>query len=100
MTEEETSKLTCASDPVHAPAHYAGDGKIECKAAMGSMMAGLRPRGGLLKRGVLVRLRFQVLVAMAAEEQPRRPQESARMHRYRAFARRGVKEKTECQSTR
>lgn len=40
MTEEETSKLTCASDPVHAPAHYAGDGKIECKAAMGSMMAG------------------------------------------------------------
>lgn len=40
MTEEETSKLTCASDPVYAPAHYAGDGKIECKAAMASMMAG------------------------------------------------------------
>ena len=40
MTEEETSKLTCASDPVYAPAHYAGDGKIECQAAMGSMMAG------------------------------------------------------------
>ena len=40
MTEEETSKLTSASDPVHAPAHYAGDGKIECKAALASMMAG------------------------------------------------------------
>lgn len=67
MMEEETPMPTSASDPVHAPAHYAGDGKIECKAAM------------------------------AAEEQSRRPQESARMHRYRAFARRGVKEETKCQ---
>lgn len=40
MMEEETPMLTSASDPVYAPAHYAGDGKIECKAAMGSMMAG------------------------------------------------------------
>lgn len=40
MIKEVTSMLTSASDPVLAPAHYAGDGKIECKAAMGSMMAG------------------------------------------------------------
>lgn len=41
MMEEETSKRPChTNDPVYAPAHYAGDGKIECKAAMGSMMAG------------------------------------------------------------
>lgn len=38
MMEEETSKRPChTNDPVYAPAHYAGDGKIECKAAMGSM---------------------------------------------------------------
>ena len=40
MIKEVTSMLTSASDPVLAPAHYAGDGKIECKVAMGSMMAG------------------------------------------------------------
>lgn len=40
MIKEVTSMLTSASDPVYAPAHYAGDGKIECKAAMDSMMAG------------------------------------------------------------
>ena len=41
MMEEETSNRPChTNDPVYAPAHYAGDGKIECKAAMGSMMAG------------------------------------------------------------
>ena len=39
MMEEETPMFTTASDPVHAPAHYAGDGKIECKAAMGSISA-------------------------------------------------------------
>lgn len=41
MMEEETSMRPCqTNDPVHAPAHYAGDGKIECKAALASMMAG------------------------------------------------------------
>lgn len=40
MMNEETSMPVCASDPVYAPAHYAGDGKVECKAAMASMMAG------------------------------------------------------------
>lgn len=40
MMDEETSMPTCASDPVYAPAHYAGDGKVECKAALASMMAG------------------------------------------------------------
>lgn len=41
MTEEETSKRPChTNDPVYAPVHYAGDGKIECKVAMGSMMVG------------------------------------------------------------
>ena len=40
MTEEETPMPTRSNDPVYAPAQYAGDGKIECKAAMGSMMAG------------------------------------------------------------
>lgn len=29
------------SDPVSAPAHYAGDGKIECMAALRSMMHGI-----------------------------------------------------------
>ncbi|WP_124061654.1 DUF3310 domain-containing protein [Gordonibacter sp. Marseille-P4307] len=27
-------------DPVTAPAHYAGDGRVECKDALSSMMAG------------------------------------------------------------
>lgn len=40
MMEKETSMPTSASDPVYAPAHYAGDGKVECKAALASMMAG------------------------------------------------------------
>ena len=40
MAEKEVPMLKSLSDPVHAPAHYAGDGKVECKAAMASMMAG------------------------------------------------------------
>lgn len=40
MTEKEAPMLKSLSDPVHAPAHYAGDGKVECKRAMSSMMAG------------------------------------------------------------
>lgn len=28
------------SDPVSAPAHYAGDGEVECRRALRSMMAG------------------------------------------------------------
>ena len=40
MMDEETSMPPLTGDPVHAPAHYAGDGKVECKAAMASMMAG------------------------------------------------------------
>lgn len=37
-TSADTSK--CVDDPVFAPAHYAGNGEIECKMAMESMMAG------------------------------------------------------------
>ncbi len=29
-----------ANDPVHAPMHYAGDGKVDCKRALSSMMKG------------------------------------------------------------
>ena len=40
MKDTGLSKSSNTNDPVHALAHYAGDGKVECKAAMASMMAG------------------------------------------------------------
>lgn len=89
MKKEVTSMLTSASDPVLAPAHYAGDGKIECKRAV-VHDEGIRPRRNVLRRILLVRMRVQVPLAMAVEEQERGPDEGARVHRYRAFARQGV----------
>lgn len=45
MMDRETSMPASPCDPVYAPAHYAGDGKVECKAAMASMMAGYELAG-------------------------------------------------------
>ena len=36
------------SDPVKAPAHYAGDGEIECKDALRSMMHGVNKLAGAM----------------------------------------------------
>ena len=100
MTEEETSKLTCASDPVYAPVHYAGDGKIECKAAMASMMAGYDLAAVCSNVAYWCGCAFKYLWRWPLKNNREDPRKARECIDIALSLVRGVKEETECQSTR
>ncbi len=73
----EEPKTFSVGDPVSAPTHYSGDGHIECKDAMRSMLAGYDRRGREERRCLLDGGGAQIHLASAVEERVARPEKGA-----------------------